>query len=204
MVLKHASHIELRLTVRPQAVSCFYPLLSRGFMIHALVGCSICDLLCDQLGIDENLVETHMQTVFLNGKVVDDLHQSIIEDGCALSLSSALPGMVGAAFRKSGFYAGLREAVSFRSKTPVSGLRPGRLRVKLFNLTGPTIGPFFLRYGIEITGTELEEVFQTCADTLSDGLRGVKINGKKSTSKGLRSLDLKHCSIRLFVEASMD
>lgn len=205
MALKHSSPIELRLTVGPQAVSCFYPLLSSGFMIRVQVGCSIHDLLRDQLGIDGKLVETHIQTVFLNGKAVDDLHQSIIEDGCVLSLSGALPGMVGAAFRKSGFYAGFREAVSFRNnKAPVSGPRPGSLRVKLFNLTGPMIGPFFLRHGIEIAGAELEEVFQTCADTLSDGLRSVKINGRESTSKGLRALDLKHRSIRLFVEASMD
>ncbi len=204
MPVKQTPHAELRLTVRPQSLSCFFPLLSRGFTVHAQVGCSIYDLLRHQLNIHEQLLETHVQTVFLNGKAVDDLHQSIIEDGCTLSLSGALPGLVGAAFRKSGFYAGLREAVSFHGTGKGQGLRPGSLTVKLFNLTGPTIGPFFLRYGIEIAGSELEEVFQTCAEPLFEGLLRVKINGRASTPAALRALDLKGQTVRLFVEPSMD
>ena len=204
MPVKQTPHAELRLTVRPQSLSCFFPLLSRGFTVHAQVGCSIHDLLRHQMNIHEQLLETHVQTVFLNGKAVDDLHQSIIEDGCTLSLSGAMPGLVGAAFRKSGFYAGLREAVSFHGTVKGQGLRPGSLTVKLFNLTGPAIGPFFLRHGIEIAGGELEEVFQACAETLFAGLRRVEINGKASALEALRALDLRNRTTRLLVEPSMD
>lgn len=168
------------------------------------MGCSIHDLLHDQLNIDEQLLETHVQTVFLDGKAVDNLHQSIIEDGCTVSLSGALPGLAGAAFRKSGFYAGLREAVSFHGMEKGQSLRPGSLTVKLFNLTGPTIGPFFLRYGIEIDGSELEEAFQTCSEPLFEGLRRVEINGRTSTPAALSTMDLNSRMIRLFVEPSMD
>jgi hypothetical protein len=115
-----------------------------------------------------------------------------------------LPGLVGAAFRKSGFYAGLREAVSFHGTVKGQGLRPGSLTVKLFNLTGPMIGPFFLRYGIEIAGSELEEVFQTCAEPLFEGLRRVEINGRTSTPESPGALELKGQTVRLFVEPSMD
>jgi len=204
MPVKQTPHAELRLTVRPQSLSCFFTLLSRGFTVHAQVGCSIYDLLRHQLNIHEQLLETHVQTVFLNGKAVDNLHQSIIEDGCTVSLSGALPGLVGAAFRKSGFYAGLREAVSFHGMGEGQGLRPGSLTIKLFNLTGPAIGPFFLRYGIEIAGSELEEVFQTCAEPLFEGLLRVEINGRTSTPAALGALDLKNRTVRLFVEPSMD
>ncbi len=204
MPVKQTPHAELRLTVRPQSLSCFFPLLSRGFTVHAQVGCSIYDLLRHQLNIHEQLLETHVQTVFLNGKAVDDLHQSIIEDGCTLSLSGALPGLVGAAFRKSGFYAGLREAVSFHGTGKGQGPQPGSLTVKLFNLTGPTIGSFFLRYGIAIAGSDLEEVFQTCAEPLFESLRRVEINGRASTPAVLGALDLKGQTVRLFVEPSMD
>ncbi len=204
MPVKQTPHAELRLTVRPQSLSCFFSLLSRGVAVHAQVGCSIYDLLRHQLNIDEQLLETHVQTVFLNGKAIDDLHQSIIEDGCTLSLSGALPGLVGAAFRKSGFYAGLREAVSFHGTGKGQGLRPGSLTVKLFNLTGPTIGPFFLKYGIEIAGSDFEAVLQTCAETLFEGLQRVEINGRKSTPAALDALNLKNRMIQLFVEPSVD
>ena len=202
--MKHTPHAELRLTVRPLSLSCFFPLLSRGVTVHAQVGCSIHNLLHDQLNIDEQLLETHVQTVFLDGKAVDNLHQSIIEDGCTLSLSGALPGLVGAAFRKSGFYASLREAVSFHGMEKGQGPRPGSLTVKLFNLTGPAIGPFFLKYGIEVAGSDLEAVFQTCAEPLFESLRRVEINGRTSELEALRALDLKSRTVRLLVKPSMD
>jgi len=202
--VKHTPHAELRLTVRPLSLSCFFPLLSRGVTVHAQVGCSIHNLLHDQLNIDEQLLETHVQTVFLDGKAVDNLHQSIIEDGCTLSLSGALPGLVGAAFRKSGFYASLREAVSFHGMEKGQGPRPGSLTVKLFNLTGPAIGPFFLKYGIEVAGSDLEAVFQTCAEPLFESLRRVEINGRTSALEALRALDLKSRTVRLLVKPSMD
>ena len=202
--MKHTPHAELRLTVRPLSLSCFFPLLSRGVTVHAQVGCSIHNLLHDQLNIDEQLLETHVQTVFLDGKAVDNLHQSNIEDGCTLSLSGALPGLVGAAFRKSGFYASLREAVSFHGMEKGQGPRPGSLTVKLFNLTGPAIGPFFLKYGIEVAGSDLEAVFQTCAEPLFESLRRVEINGRTSALEALRALDLKSRTVRLLVKPSMD
>jgi hypothetical protein len=172
--------------------------------VHAQVGCSIHNLLHDQLNIDEQLLERHVQTVFLDGKAVDNLHQSIIEDGCTLSLSGALPGLVGAAFRKSGFYASLREAVSFHGMEKGQGPRLGSLTVKLFNLTGPAIGPFFLKYGIEVAGSDLEAVFQTCAEPLFESLRRVEINGRTSALEALRALDLKSRTVRLLVKPSMD
>ena len=61
----------LSLHVNTKQVPLFFQLLGHGFCINVKTGCSVKELLCDQLGIKTDYLAQRIQTIFLNGKVVD-------------------------------------------------------------------------------------------------------------------------------------
>ncbi|MDD5093790.1 MAG: hypothetical protein PHV74_05345 [Dehalococcoidia bacterium] len=148
----------LTLTVEQAIASVFTPLLGLGFRVEGQLGCSIRELLCRQFGLAEDYVDHRIQTVFLNGKAVDDLDTAIVTPGCTLALSAALPGLVGATFRRSGHYSSMRSNLSHKDNPVSPDCVTGDITLKLFNLTAAEIGPLFLRRGIRISLTALKEV----------------------------------------------
>jgi len=56
------------LSVEKKLIPSFSPLLGRGFNINVQVGCSVRELLCQQLGVTADYLETRIQTIFLNRK----------------------------------------------------------------------------------------------------------------------------------------
>ncbi len=89
-----------------------------------------------------------IQTVFLNGKPVDDMSKALIQKGDCLALSAAMPGLVGATMRSGGVLAGFRRTISHRPSQTETDTQNGVLTIKLFNLLIKEIGPLFLRKGI--------------------------------------------------------
>jgi len=69
------------------------------------VGCSIRDLLCGQLALQDEYLDNRIHTFFLNGKAVDDVDSTLVTGGAVLALSSAMPGIMGDCLRKGGLYA---------------------------------------------------------------------------------------------------
>jgi hypothetical protein len=86
----------------------FFQLLQQGFAVKVQAGCSVKTLLCEQLGLSPEYLEERIQTIFLDGRPVDDVNSAIIEDGSTLALSAAMPGLAGATLRKGGYYAPMR------------------------------------------------------------------------------------------------
>ena len=84
----------LNLNVSAEHVARFHPLMQEGFMVRAEIGCTIKTLLCDQFGVSPEYLEERVQTVFLNGKPVDDLDGTRIPDGATLALSAASGSMI--------------------------------------------------------------------------------------------------------------
>ena len=75
-----------------------------------------------------------------------------VENGSKLALSAAMPGLVGVTFRKGGFYASLRNTITY-SKTEASVVKgDGEIVLKLFNMVAKELGPAFLENGIRIDG----------------------------------------------------
>jgi hypothetical protein len=74
----------------------------------------------------------------------------MLHPGSTLTLSAAMPGLVGATLRRSSYYAAMRAEVSWHDLDPDGGQRgaAATLRVKLFNLIIPGVGPAILRRGI--------------------------------------------------------
>jgi hypothetical protein len=169
----------------------FFFLLQAGFQIRAEVGCSIGELLCGQLGLDSAYVNERISTLFLDGRPVDDLETAMVQDGSVLALSGALPGLVGATLRRGGFYACLRDTISYQPVTEATvAMRApvtGTITLKLFNLMLPDLGPRFLRAGILVDAAELLDLLGRQPADFWDACPRFVLNGAAIPLEGLRA-----------------
>jgi hypothetical protein len=175
----HRSETALSLTLEDSLIATFFQLLQQGFMVKVRVGCSIKDLLCRQLGLDPQYLEQRIQTIFLNGKPVDDIDSAIVEEGAILALSSAMPGLVGAILRRGGPYALMRSRISIGGKTESLTLRKGFINLKLFNLVAKELGPAFLNRGVWVSGKNLEDLMKGQSTDFWRGCLSARVEGDK-------------------------
>ncbi len=139
-------------------LSAFFPLFQKGVTIPAIVGCTLKSLLVDQLAIPADYVTDRITTIFFNNSPVDDLDRTIIQDGSRVTLSAAMPGLVGATMRRGGFYAALREGISHAAESGQTVDASGTVRLKLFNLLLGELGPTLLARGVILERDELNEL----------------------------------------------
>jgi len=138
----------------------FSAVLQQGFILEARVNCSMSEILCEQYGVTREYLRERINTIFLDGKPVDDVDSGIIKDKSVLALSAAMPGFVGAAFRKSGFYAAMRREIKYTGDRNRVGEEEGSFILKLYNLVAEELGPLFLRNGILIQAELLGDFLQ--------------------------------------------
>lgn len=162
----------LALQLAPDQLNAFFPLLQRGVNISAVVGCSLRSLLCDQFAIPSEYVTDRITTIFINNRPVDDLDSTIIEDGSRVTLSAAMPGLVGATMRRGGFYAALRQGISHIGDGRQLADEQGIVRLKLFNLLLPELGPLILARGLLLEQKELDELLQNLSPEPAQNLIG--------------------------------
>jgi hypothetical protein len=170
----------LRLTVKVQAVPLFFPILQKGFIQKITVGCSMMSLLSDQFGLSAEYIESRIQTIFLNGKPIDDMDTAIVRDGSILALSSAMPGVLGATLRRGGYYSRMRSQITHVEKTESPQRTDGQIIVKLFNLTIRELGPLFLQRGIWMDAEELKDFFKSQSHHLEGGCVEVTVDGRNA------------------------
>ena len=159
------------LDLKDNLSSRFAGLFSKGVIVSGRTGCSLRDFVCEQLGVPEQYLEQRIQTIFLNGKAVDDYQTAIVNDGASLALSAAMPGLVGAVFRRGGFYAGLRNTVTHQNDGSTACAMNGAVTVKLFNLTVKELGPLLLENGVRVHGKDLQGLLMQFAEDFRSGCR---------------------------------
>jgi hypothetical protein len=147
-------------------------------MLKAQIGCSIETLLCKQFGLSAEYLGKRIQTIFLDGRPVDDVNSTIIEHGSTLALSAAMPGLAGATLRKGSFYASMRSQISYREVTTSKPLQEGIILLKLFNLLLKELGPTFLKQGVWINGKDLSDFFRGQPDDFWAGCHMAQLGGK--------------------------
>jgi len=127
-------------------------LLQRGVFCPLAAPCSVQVYLVDRLGIDPGYVRDKIATLFLDGSVIDDLEKTTLEPGSTLTLSAAMPGLVGATLRKGGFYKAMRSDIDWKegSHQPHSDGPQNYIRVKLYNSVMKDLGPSLMRRGFLI------------------------------------------------------
>lgn len=145
----------LVLSMKPDRLGDFFPLLQQGVTVEAHVGCCLDALLCQQWGVPPDYAARRITTIFLNGCPVDSLATTLIRENDVLALSGAMPGLVGATMRRGGFYAAMREGITHHDSAMDEPERLATLRVKLFNLLLPELGPGFLQREITVSAAEL-------------------------------------------------
>lgn len=135
----------------------FSTLLQRGVFYPLAARSSVQDFLTRQLGIDPDYIRDRIATVFVDGSVVDDLETATLRPGSTLTLSAAMPGLVGATLRKGGFYSAMRSEISWKgdddTRQQLDG-PPNTIRLKLFNTVLREIGPTLLRRGVLVDRQE--------------------------------------------------
>jgi len=148
-------------------------------MVKAQVDCNIKTLLCEQLGLDPEYLETRIQTIFLDGRPVDDVNSAAVMDGSTLSLSAAMPGLVGATLRKGSYYASMRSQISHKEMAHSKPPHKGVILIKLFNLILKELGPIFLKKGVWINGKDISNFFIRQPHDFWEGIKEAKVDGKK-------------------------
>jgi len=162
----------LELELDADQLNTFFPILQKGVTVPAIVGCTLKSLLIDQFAIPADYVTDRITTIFLDNRPVDDLDRSIIQEGSRLTLSAAMPGLVGATMRRGGFYAALRQGISHGVDSQTIAGESGTIRIKLFNLLLAELGPLVLSHGLILEREERNELLQHLPDSpelLSNG-----------------------------------
>ena len=166
-------------------VVAFSSILQAGFRVNVHTGVSIRDLLCDQFHVNPEYVKDRIRTAFLNGKPVDDFSTAIIERDDTLALSAAMPGLVGATFRKGGILAALRGTITHQREESVVGDRAGAVTIKLFNLLPKEIGLTFLTGGIIVDMDAAQRFFSDPPNAFLKGCKRILVNGHDTHSDQL-------------------
>jgi hypothetical protein len=169
----------LYLHIQDNLIPNFFPLLQQGFMVKVQVDCTIKTLLCQQLGLNPEYLQTRIQTIFLDGRPVDDVNSATVMEGATLALSAAMPGLVGATLRKGSYYASMRSQISYREMATSKSPHKGMILLKLFNLILKELGPTFLKQGVWINGKDISDFFTRQSDDFWTGCKAANIDGKK-------------------------
>ncbi len=177
------------LSIEADLISRFLKLLERGFSLNIKASLSIRELLCDQLGISEKYVDRRIQTIFLDGKPVDNVDTAWVENGSRLALSAAMPGLVGATFRKGGFYASLRDTISYKKTENSITKGAGKIILKLFNMVAKELGPEFLEKGIRIEGNSFQNFVMRNEDDLKAACSWIHLNNALIDVAGLSKMN---------------
>lgn len=161
------------LRIASDQLSTFFPYLQRGVTVPAQTGCTLRSLLCEQFAIPADYVTGRITTIFLDNKPVDDLDRALIRPGARVTLSAAMPGLVGAVMRRSGFYAALRAGISHAERQETAEKGEGRVTLKLFNLLLSEVGPVVLARGIVLKRREVDALLRE----LPGAILSQRVNG---------------------------
>ena len=181
--------MHLSLKVNSRLVPFFFQLLGHGFTLNVMTGSSVKKVLCEQLGINEDYLAQRIQTIFLNGKVVDDNNSAIISEGSTLALSGPMPGLVGAILRSGGYYAAMRNQISHEEEQSYSQVQSAKITLKLMNIVVKELGPVFLQQGIRLKSQTLCEFFERHLDELKYGCISSELNGKSVQVESFQAID---------------
>lgn len=191
--------MKIYMIVTSELLSRFFKLLEQGFIVKTQASCSIKDLLCKQLQIEEEYLDKRIQTLFLNGKAVDNPETAYIQDNATLALSAAMPGLVGATFRKGGTYAAMRNTISYGAATSSKGEGEARAKLKLFNMVLKELGPIFLANGVWISSEKFNEFLDRYVNEIKAACSLIQLNGENVDITKFEEMDRKNSEIFLQV-----
>lgn len=153
---------EMRAVEIGEGVPGITTLLQKGVGIPAPSGTSVGDFLEQILGLTPQYIDTDVRTIFLNCSPVDDIDAVHVKDGDVLSLSAAMPGLVGIAMGRNTPVSGFRSDISAKDCGEVPK-GDALITVKLFNLVAREVGPEILSRGVIVSAGALKSALGDAA-----------------------------------------
>lgn len=195
-LLAHCSRLRLDMSC-PADLSV---LLQASFGLPVPGSLSVAEFLAGWLDLPEETV-TKVQSVFLNGSPVDDLETAMLDPDCTLALSAALPGLLGATLRRAGYYARLRESISYgRKADPATDHGPFVLRMRLLNMTGRDLAACVLDKGVVLLRDELRTFFARQPAGFWDGINGLELDGQQLDATAYHPQDWDECRAQVLTQ----
>ncbi len=192
----------LSLVVQPETVKRFLRLFSEGVTLPITTGSTLKQTVCSQLGVSGEYFEERIQTIFLNFKAVDAPDKVRVDDGAIVTLSAAMPGLVGATMRRGGTYAAMRSSISFTETDGSIEREQGRITLKLLNMVGRELGPAFLAKGVYLAGEQLADFLVRSGSDLKEGCQEAVLDAESVNWKQLCERDWTGRQVLLKVTSS--
>jgi hypothetical protein len=194
--------VRIKIVTAEDGLAPFLQLLQQGFTVEAQTGCSVDAFLTGQLGLAPDYAKNRIQTIFLNGKPVDDITTARVEAGATLSLSAAMPGLVGALLRKGGVLKSMRESISYTCTAPSAPEDCQPVKVKFFNLIARELGPAFLAHGIRVKGEDFADLISSPSDRFWSSIQSISVDANAAEAAELKALDWTGRAVDLIVETA--
>jgi hypothetical protein len=186
------SYMNLSLTAEPVLFEKFLQLLQKGVKVTARIGSTVRSFLCDDLGVSPEYVDKRIQTLFLNGKAIDNPDTALLKEDSILALSAAMPGLLGATLRKGSHYARMRNEISYQEQSEGVPVHEGFVLLKLFNLLSAEIGPAVLARGIWLKGEDLNNFLKELPDALLGKCSDARVDEQTVELRSLKEKDWKN------------
>ncbi len=171
--------IHIKYRIKPSCLPGLLTLMGKGILVPIQGGQTLTGMLSDQLGIDPDYLANRVQTIFLNSQPVDDAETAVLEDGDMVALSAAMPGLVGATFRKGGHLAEFRKRISYRQKDSekpqASG---GTVTVRMFNVIAKELGQPLMELGQSVDSGAALSFLKLTAQKLTASDSILLVDGK--------------------------
>lgn len=162
-----------KLTLRVDVPVRFCTLLQSGIREKIRPGETIGSFLCQLPGFTSPYVDQRVQTIFLDGIATDDLRKPLA-GGSILAVSTAMPGLAGAIFRKGSPHAPLRTIPKGRTSEASDD---AMVTLKLFGAIARERGEDLFHEGVLIAGKDLG-AFLEYRPSLLDQIRKCELDGK--------------------------
>lgn len=190
------SHLVLR--VSEKSPELFSTLLQSGFQVSAEPGDTIGSFLERLPGFTREYILREVQTIFLNGNATDDLETLLSGESPTLAVTTAMPGLAGAIFRKNSPHAPLR--TTQQEAEPVNTLAPARVTLKIFTTIGKEMGPILMKEGIDLKADNLHSFLQYRPSLLTR-IETITWNGQECTEEEMLTALNTSETIHLSVDA---
>jgi O-acetylhomoserine/O-acetylserine sulfhydrylase-like pyridoxal-dependent enzyme len=180
----------ISISIDHNMIAAFFYFLERGVKKEIAVGCDIKTMLSDQFNMSTDYIDNRIKTMFLEGRPVDDVNATIINNGATLALSAAMPGLAGATFRRSENIKASTKTIELKKKVKNHNLQKGIITIKLFNLILREFGPSFLESGVLVSKQELTEFLLRQENKIENACKFVKINKNNATIEALKHISV--------------
>lgn len=178
--LSTPTHLVLK--VDQDSTGLFSTLLQSGLRVTSPSGTTIGSLLSKLPGFTSEYISERVQTIFLDGTATDALETPISGAKCVLAITTAMPGLAGAIFRKDSHHAALRTTTEHAAID--TSIKETIVTLKLFSALAKERGPGLLSDGVTIKSSNLVS-FLNYRPTLLGRISQCTLNDRKLDPEGL-------------------